>query len=129
MSYKIVHLSDVKDVLGDYPGEMRMMKADLETEQVAMTYRRMPAKTGARGSHGHLHQEQEEVTFVISGSLQVKLDDKVVELKKHDAIRIAPGVVRGFWNEGPDDAELIIVSTRLDHNDSERVENFWPDES
>jgi quercetin dioxygenase-like cupin family protein len=125
--YTIVHLADVKDILGDYPGEMKMMKNDLQTEQVAITYRRMPANTGAKGSHGHRHKEQEEVTFVISGNILVKLDEKVLELKPHDAIRIAPQVVRGFWNEGPGDVELLIISNRLKHNDSNIVENFWED--
>jgi len=40
--YTIKRLEEVHDVLGDYPGEMRMMTRDLEAEQVAFTYRRMP---------------------------------------------------------------------------------------
>ena len=33
--YTIKHISEVQDVLGDYPGEMRMMTGDLASEQVA----------------------------------------------------------------------------------------------
>ena len=35
--YTIKRLTDVRDALGDYPGEMRMMTGDLEAEQVAFT--------------------------------------------------------------------------------------------
>lgn len=122
--YTVVHLEEVPNVLGNYPGEMRFMKNMLETEQVAITYRRMPAKTGSKGSYGHKHHKIEEITFIISGHLQVKLDDEIIELAAHDAIRIPADVVRGFWNEGPDEVELIIVSTRADDS-GVKVEDFW----
>ena len=75
--YTIKRLEDVPDALGDYPGEMRMMTGDLESEQVAFTYRRMPQHTGGKGSYGHRHKEQEEVYFVASGKLQFKLNDEI----------------------------------------------------
>ena len=56
--YTMKRLEDVKDVLGDYPGEMRMMTGDLEAEQVAFSHRRMPQHTGGKGSYGHRHKEQ-----------------------------------------------------------------------
>ena len=65
--YTIKRLEDVDDVLGDYPGEMRMMTGALESEQVAFSYRRMPQHTGGKGSYGHRHQEQEEIYYVVSG--------------------------------------------------------------
>ena len=68
--YTIKSLADCPDVLGDYPGEMQMLTYELDTEQVALTYRRMPQHTGGKGSYGHFHREQEEVYFVISGKLQ-----------------------------------------------------------
>ncbi|TML19152.1 MAG: cupin domain-containing protein [Actinobacteria bacterium] len=88
--YTIKHIAEVQDVLGDYPGEMRMMTGDLGSEQVAFTYRRMPRHTGGKGSYGHRHKEQEEVYFVASGKLQFKLGDDVVELEKGNAVRVAP---------------------------------------
>lgn len=94
-NYKVVKLEDVKDILGDYPGDMKPLKDPLGTSQVALTYRRMPAKTGAKGSYGHAHATQEEVIFVISGAVQVKVDDDVIDLKAKSAIRIAPKVFQG----------------------------------
>ena len=95
--YTIKRLEEVQDVLGDYPGEMRMMTSDLEAEQVAFTYRRMPQHTGGKGSYGHRHKEQEEVYFVASGKLQFKLNDEIVELERarRSALRRRPGAPCG----------------------------------
>ena len=124
--YTITKMADVPDALGDYPGEMHMLAADLEAEQVALTYRRMPQHTGGKGSYGHHHDHQEEIYFVISGKLQFKLDDEVVEVNAGTAVRVAPEVVRSIWNDEPEDAELVIVST-CDEDEAQLVENFWPE--
>lgn len=127
--YTIKRLEEVVDVLGDYPGEMRMLTAALEAEQVAISYRRMPQHTGGKGSYGHRHKTQEEIYFVASGTLQFKLGDDVVELGPGSAVRVPPETWRSVWNDEPDDAELLIVSTRIDNSrdDAEYLENFWPE--
>ena len=80
--WTIKRLEQMPDVLGDYPGEMRMSAAsDLGTEQVSFTWRRMPAQTGGKGSYGHRHKTQEEVYFVASGTLQFKLEDEVIDVE------------------------------------------------
>jgi mannose-6-phosphate isomerase-like protein (cupin superfamily) len=127
--YQIVKLEEVPDWLGDYPGEMRGITYAIGSEQVALTHRRMPQHTGSKGSYGHRHKEQEELYFVLSGKLQFKLDDEIVEVGKYQAVRVPPGTWRGVWNDEPEDAELIIVSKRIDdpQGDTERSgEDFWP---
>jgi mannose-6-phosphate isomerase-like protein (cupin superfamily) len=129
-NFTIRQLEDIPDVLGDYPGEMRMTTfSDLGNEQVALTWRRMPPKTGGKGSYGHRHRTQEEVYFVASGTLQFKLEDEVVDLPAGTIVRVAPEVSRSVWNEGPDDAVLIVCSTKLDSGDDEieQVPDFWPE--
>src|SRR5579859_4483790 len=108
---------------------MRFLTGALETEQLAFTYRRMPQHTGGKGSYGHRHRTQEEIYFVISGRLQFKLDDEVIDVGSGTAVRVAPHVARSVWNDEPADAELVIVSTRIDdpHGDVEAVADFWPD--
>jgi mannose-6-phosphate isomerase-like protein (cupin superfamily) len=128
--YTIKRLEEVQDVLGDYPGEMRMMTGALEAEQVAFTYRRMPQHTGGKGSYGHRHKQQEEVYFVASGKLQFKLDDEVVDVVGPACVRVAPPTVRSIWNDEPEEAELIIVSKVVpggSADDAEYLENFWPE--
>ena len=45
--YTIMTAAEVPDVLGDHPGEMRMLTGALHSEQVAFTVRRMlPQKGG-----------------------------------------------------------------------------------
>jgi mannose-6-phosphate isomerase-like protein (cupin superfamily) len=126
--WSIVPASQVDDVLGDYPGEMRFFTGELGTEQVALTYRLMPPQTGSKGSYGHRHKTQEEIYFVIDGTLQFKLDDEIVEAGPKTAVRVAPSTVRGIWNEGPADAQLVICSIKVDdlRADGEIVEGFWP---
>jgi mannose-6-phosphate isomerase-like protein (cupin superfamily) len=127
-AYTIVEAAQVPDVLGDYPGEMRFFAGPLECEQVAFTYRRMPAQTGSKGGYGHRHRTQEEVYYVIEGTLQFKLEDEVVDVGPGTAVRVAPATVRGVWNEGPDDAHLVICSVKAQDpaNEGEKVDGFWP---
>jgi mannose-6-phosphate isomerase-like protein (cupin superfamily) len=126
--YTILRLDEAPDVLGDYPGEMRFLTGPLDARQVAFTHRRMAPKTGGKGGYGHRHHTQEEIYFVVSGQLEFKLDDDVVEAGPGTAVRVAPEVVRSVWNEGPEDAELVICSVRVDdpRADGEMVEGFWP---
>lgn len=128
--YTVKHLEEVSDVLGEYPGEMRMMTADIEAEQVAFTYRRMPQHTGGKGSYGHRHKTQEEIYFVISGKLQFKLGDDVLDLEEGTVVRVPPETWRSVWNDEPGDAELIIVSKRVEGGsaeDAEYLKDFWPE--
>ena len=78
--YTILSVEDVPDASGGYPGEMHFFTGPLETEQVALTFRRMPPQTGGKGSYGHSHKTQEELVFVISGNLQFKIGDEVIEV-------------------------------------------------
>lgn len=128
--YVIKRLEDAPDVLGDYPGEMRMMTYELDAEKVAFTWRRMPPKTGGKGSYGHRHKEAEEIFFVSEGKLQFKLEDDVIEAEAGTVIRVPPHVVRSVWNDEPEDAVVIIVSQRVSdpQNDTETVPDFWPGE-
>ena len=93
-AYTIRKLDDVPDAFeGKYPGEMRFFTGPLEAEQVAFTHRTMPPGAGGKGSYGHRHHTQEEIYFVISGTLQFKLEDEVVDVPGGSAVRVAPSSV------------------------------------
>ena len=127
--YKVLKIEDAPDIFGgQYPGEMRSFTEPLGNTQVAFTYRRMPAQSGGKGSYGHSHKTQEEVYFLVSGKVEMKLGDKVLELTPGTVARVGPDVVRSVWNEGPEDAHLVIISTRVDDPvaDVELHDNFWP---
>ena len=128
--YTIRTLDEVPDAFGgQYPGMMRFLTGPLEAEQVAITHRHMPPGAGGKGGYGHRHKTQEEIYFVVSGRLQFKLDEEIVDIDAGSAVRVAPEVVRSVWNEGPHDAQLLIFSLRIANvdEDAEIVENFWPE--
>jgi mannose-6-phosphate isomerase-like protein (cupin superfamily) len=129
--YSIIHVEDVPDVSGDYPGAIRMATNHIGAEQVAFTYRRMAPKTGGKGSYGHRHRTQEEVYFVASGTLQFKLEDEVIDVSEGTVVRVSPETARSVWNAGPGDAILIVVSKKSEdpRDDVETVDEFWPEEA
>jgi mannose-6-phosphate isomerase-like protein (cupin superfamily) len=127
--YTVCGVGDAPDAFeGKYPGEMRFFAGPLAAQQVALSYRRMPPGTGGKGSYGHRHRTQEEIYLVLSGRLEFKLDDEVVELGPLTAVRVAPQTARSIWNAGPEEAVLMIASTRIEdpRGDVELVDDFWP---
>lgn len=128
-AYGITRVDEVPDVYeGQYPGAMRMMGGALGAEQLAFTHRHMPPQSGGKGSYGHRHTRQEEIYYVVSGTLEFKLGDDVIEAGPRTAVRVAAETWRSVWNDGPEDAELIIVSIRVENarEESEMLADFWP---
>ncbi len=126
--YTIKRLEDAPDVLGDYPGEMRMLESELGSRQVAFSWRRMPPDTGGRGSYGHRHRTQEEIYFVVSGTLTFKCEDDVFECGPGTAVRIAAETVRSVHNDSDADVALIMTSVTATDPESEieKIPDFWP---
>lgn len=128
--YTLATREDAIDYMADYPGfgEMRSYTGALSTEQVAFTWRVMPPGTGGRGSYGHRHLTQEEVMFVVSGTVTFKVGDEVFEAGPQTCVRIAPHAARSIHNDTESDAEVILCSTTVDDlgADVEKVDDFWP---
>ena len=127
--YTTCSVEAVPDVFGgQYPGAMRFMADALETEQLAFTHRLMPPQSGGKGSYGHRHRTQEEIYYVVSGELEFKLGDDVVVVGPGNAVRVAADTWRSVWNDGPEDAELLIVSVRSPdaRAETEMLPDFWP---
>jgi uncharacterized cupin superfamily protein len=116
------------DFMADYPGygEQRWYSDALGTEQVSFSWRRMPPGTGGRGSYGHRHPGQEEVYFVVSGTITFKIDDDVFEAGPQTAVRISGDAYRSVHNDASQDAELLIFSPRLAAPPLEKLDGFWP---
>jgi len=126
-TYTVAKREDCADFMAQYPGfgEMRSYTDPLGAEEVGFSWRVMPDKTGGKGSYGHRHTTQEEIYFVISGTLQFKLDDDVIDIGPGTAVRVGPEVVRSVWNDGPGDAQLVILSPTGD-DPAIKVDDFWP---
>ena len=79
--YTIRAITDVPDIFeGQYPGAMRFLTDHLDAQQIALTHRLMPPRSGGKGSHGHRHKTQEEIYYVLAGTLQFKLDDQIIDV-------------------------------------------------
>jgi mannose-6-phosphate isomerase-like protein (cupin superfamily) len=110
-------------------GEMRSYTDSLGCTAVAFTWRLMPPDTGGRGSYGHRHKNQEEIYFVARGTVQFKVGDDVFEAGPGTAVRVGTDVFRSVHNDGPDEAELVIVSPKAtgDSGETEKTDaDFWP---
>lgn len=132
-NYTVVNVEEVENSFAakGWPGAMRFLTKELGSQQVAITHRIMPQHAGGKGGYGHKHKTQEEIVYVIRGELEIKLDNMIEIVKAGQAIRISPEVVRSIWNEQPEEAEILIISTKIDDvmDDTEIVKDFWPDKT
>jgi mannose-6-phosphate isomerase-like protein (cupin superfamily) len=127
-AYSIASREQALDFMADYPGygEQRWYTEALGAEQVSFSWRRMPPGTGGRGSYGHRHPGQEEVYFVISGEVTFKVGDEVFEVGPQTAVRVDGHAFRSVHNDSDAEAQLLILSTRLDQPPLEQEQGFWP---
>jgi len=127
-AYSVATREQALDFMADYPGygEQRWYTDALGAEQVSFSWRRMSPGTGGRGSYGHRHPGQEEVYFVISGTVTFKIDDDVFEAGPQTAVRIGGSAFRSVHNDTSDEAEVLIFSPRLADPPIEMKDNFWP---
>ena len=123
---------DLEDVGSNFDGspglEFRLATRALELESSGLGYQRIPP--GYRFPYGHTHREQEEVYVVLGGSGRIKLDDKIVELRKWDAVRVAPGTWRGY-EAGPEGLEILVIGApnlgATPREDVEGRRDWWTD--
>src|SRR5919109_645007 len=96
--YTLVNLKEVEDQaprFGLSPNwEIRMARVALELQQSGVSYQRL--EPNFRLPFGHKHKRQEEVYVLIGGSVRIKLEDEVVELKPLDAVRVHQDTMRGL---------------------------------
>jgi quercetin dioxygenase-like cupin family protein len=89
---------DPEDLGSNFDGapdlEFRLATSALGLEQSGLGLQRIPP--GYRFPYGHVHERQEEVYVVVGGSGRMNLDGEVVELEAWDAVRVPPGVWRGY---------------------------------
>jgi hypothetical protein len=54
----------------------------------------------------------------------------VVEVGPHTAVKVPADVYRSVHNEGPDEAELVICSVKVDdpEGEIETTPDFWPED-
>ena len=126
--YSIAGREDALDFMAQYPGygEQRWYSDALGTEQVSFSWRRMLPATGGRGSYGHRHPGQEEVYFVIAGTVTFKVGEDVFEAGPQTAVRMTGEEHYSLHNDTEAEAELLVFSTRLAGPPFDKRDGFWP---
>jgi mannose-6-phosphate isomerase-like protein (cupin superfamily) len=125
--YTLKKLTDVEDSAPNFGmgevQEARFAYDDLEAEHTGLSYHRL--KAGKRQGFAHKHENAEEVYVVLAGSGRAKLDDEIIEIEALDALRVAPGVIRGF-EAGSGGLEMLAFGPRH-AGDGELIQDWWTD--
>ena len=117
-----INLADVQDAApaGGF-GDRWEARVDLDAEQTGVTHFRL--RPGRRSPFAHRHARAEEVYVILAGTGRVKLDDEIADVRRLDAIRIAPAVVRAF-EAGPDGLEFLVFGPHHEA-DGKQVDDTW----
>ena len=103
--------------------EARMARVPLEMENAGISYQRIAPNF--RVPFGHKNKNQEEVYVVLSGSLRMKIEDEVHDLKQWDAVRVDKDTMRSFEG-GPEGAEMMAIGApSTGPGDAEVVQGWW----
>jgi mannose-6-phosphate isomerase-like protein (cupin superfamily) len=105
--------------------EARMARVPLELEQSGISYQRLAPDF--RVPFAHRHKTQEEIYVVVSGSMRMKLEDEIVELRQWDAVRVPKETMRGF-ESGAEGVEIIAIGAPNTGPGDAEVENDWWDD-
>jgi uncharacterized cupin superfamily protein len=127
--HAIVNLEAVDDLAPEHgfseSQEVRFARDLLGCQSVGISLQRV--KPGKRHAFGHRHAKDEEVYVVLEGAGSVRLGEDTVEVRRMDAIRVAPEVARGF-EAGPEGLTLLAFGSHHPE-DFEVLPGFWDDDS
>jgi mannose-6-phosphate isomerase-like protein (cupin superfamily) len=129
-AYTLVNLEDDVENMAPKFGmapavESHFARKDLGTKLLGVSFFRVAA--GSRLPFGHRHVDQEEVYVVVEGGGRVKLDDEIVDLRRFDAIRVAPETIRCFEG-GPEGLGYLAFGGPSEESvEAEFVQDFWAD--
>ncbi|MEU4603571.1 cupin domain-containing protein [Kribbella sp. NPDC023972] len=66
------------------------------------------------GFPGHVHDEYEEVFYVLTGDIDYLIDDSWVTAPAGSTVLIPPGRVHGFRNSGSESARHLAIASPAD---------------
>jgi quercetin dioxygenase-like cupin family protein len=131
--YTVVRAAEVTDYTGDAPSAFFGYGPALGAEQLAVNLRVLAPHTahvapGGDPGRGHSHRTIEEIYFVLSGEVTIKLGEDVTTLRALDAVRIAPETPRAVRNDADAEAAFLLLSVRVEDHRAESThhEDFWP---
>jgi len=114
MGYDTAAKADPESVIDEEWGGMWFLKEPLDTDELGITV--LELEPGGKGmEHDETDSGQEEVYYVVEGSVDVDLPDadETVTLESDEAIRLDPGETRQIHNRGDERAKLVLVGAPL----------------
>ncbi|MFP8952107.1 cupin domain-containing protein [Natrialbaceae archaeon A-arb3/5] len=114
MGYDTATKTDTESLVPDELGGMWMLADELGSEQVGISV--LELEPGGEGKeHDEVETGQEEVYYVVDGSVEVELTDadETVTLGADELVRIDPDESRQIANRGDERAKLVLVGAPL----------------
>ena len=112
VSYDTARTTDAESVLPEDAGAMHFLKEPLASDHLGFTV--LELEPGVEGlEHDEADSGQEEIYYVVEGSVTVEVEDESVSLGAAEAIRIDPGTVRQIRNDGDERATLVLAGAPL----------------
>lgn len=112
MGYETARKTDVESVVPEEAGGMWFLKESLESDHLGFSV--FELEPGAQGmKHDESDSGQEEIYYVVEGSVTVAVGDESVDLGPEEAIRIDPGETRQVTNDGDERATLVLAGAPL----------------
>ncbi|WP_254864072.1 cupin domain-containing protein [Halovivax gelatinilyticus] len=112
MGYDTASKSDVESVVPDEVGGMWFLKDTLDAAHLGLTiFELEPGQAGK--PHDETDSGQEEIYYVVEGTVDVELADETVRLHREEAIRLDPDERRQIENAGDDRATFVLIGAPL----------------
>ncbi|MDS0478021.1 cupin domain-containing protein [Natrinema sp. 1APR25-10V2] len=114
MGYDTAAKTDVDSVVPEEWGGMWFLKEELETDDLGISV--LELEPGGKGKeHDETNTGQEEVYYVVAGTVEVEFEDadETVRLETDEAIRLDAGETRQIFNRGDERAKLLLVGAPL----------------
>jgi len=100
--YAVGHIDDMGDRYG-----FRKVRRSLDVSAFGVNALVLPPHYDAGR---HFHDEQEELYFVHSGTVEMRFEDGTTHrMGPGTAARVDPGTVRGVANAGDEDAVILVA--------------------
>jgi mannose-6-phosphate isomerase-like protein (cupin superfamily) len=69
------------------------------------------------GETRHYHRRARQLFFVLSGTLEVEVGDRLFRLQPHDSIEVEPGAMHRVANPCDEDVEFLLISVPSTRDD------------
>ncbi|WP_435346562.1 cupin domain-containing protein [Haloarchaeobius sp. HRN-SO-5] len=112
-----VDIDDVEPAFfADSDVDRRGLSDHLNTQDLSINYYALePGQSLSGGMHTHM--DQEEVFYVVDGTVTFETPDEEVAVGPHEAVRFARGDFQTSVNDGDEDAVVIALGAPRDSRD------------